>query len=257
MRRWPPRSCALLVAPVDERRTELSFPDSLISRSQCLAGAIERGSPSVADLQGLLTDIPPDASTPARFIARQVFMRVFSRFASTLDAGRDAVSFRAFVTWSGADASSAHWRDELFDLVGVWSAQRTTHDDATPVVGGVADLRIRGALETLDQRYSEPGLALRDVAFAANLSICQTARLLKRHTGLGFVAHLHQRRIAAARVQLTETTLSIKEIADRVGYPSASELGRHFRRSTGMTPREYRRAHAFTGGTRRAKSHHE
>ncbi len=109
----------------------------------------------------------------------------------------------------------------------------------------------------LDRRYAEPRLALRDVALAANVSLSQTARLLKRQTGRGFVAHLHERRLAAARGYLTGTTLSIKEIADRVGYKSASELGRHFRRSCGRTPREYRSARAFTGGAPRAESHDE
>ncbi len=235
----------------------LSFPDSLISHSQCLAGVIERGSPSVPDLQGLLTDLPPVASTPARFVVRRVFMRVFGRFASALDGARDAASIQAFVAWAGRDASSDHWRDDLFDLVGIWSAAQTTRDDSTPVVAGVADLRIRRAIELLDRRYAEPRLALRDVALAANLSRSQAARLLKRQTGRGFIAHLHQRRLAAARAHLTETTLSIKEIADRVGYKSASELGRHFRRSSGLTPRAYRRARAFTCGGPRAESHDE
>jgi AraC-like DNA-binding protein len=119
----------------------------------------------------------------------------------------------------------------------------------------VGDPRIRHAIEALDRRYAEPRLALGDIALAANLSLCHATRLLKRQTGLGFVAHLHQRRIAAARVYLTETTVSIKEIADRLGYKSASEFGRHFRRSSYMTPRDYRGALAFTGTAPRAKSH--
>jgi AraC-like DNA-binding protein len=218
----------------------LAFPDSLISHSQCLAGAIERRAPSVPDLQALLTELPAEAGTPGRLIVRRVLTRVFARFVSALDSARDAASIRAFVAWSGADPASEHWRDDLFHLVGVWSAAHAARHESTPVVTGVADIRIRHVIDALDRRYTEPRLTLGDVALAGNLSPCHAARLLKRQTGRGFVEHLHQRRLAAARGYLIETTLSIKEIADRVGYKSASELGRHFKRSCGMTPREYR-----------------
>lgn len=40
--------------------------------------------------------------------------------------------------------------------------------------------------------------------------------------------------------QLTTTNLTIKEIADRYCFESASYLGRFFRKHSGMTPREYR-----------------
>jgi AraC-like DNA-binding protein len=220
----------------------VSFPDALISRSQCLAGAIGRGTPSITELHDLLTEVPAEASPAARLIVKQVLMRVFGRFVAALDARRDAASIQAFVAWSAADLSSEHWRDDLLDLFGVWSAAQTSRDGATPPASGIADLRIRRVIEALDRRYADPQLALEDIAVVANLSVCRVARLLKRKTGRGFVAHLHQRRIAAACGLLTGTTLSMKEVADRVGYKSASEFGRHFRRASGMTPSEYRRA---------------
>lgn len=39
---------------------------------------------------------------------------------------------------------------------------------------------------------------------------------------------------------LTSTDLTIKEIADRFHFDSASYLGRYFRRHTGLTPTEFR-----------------
>ena len=212
------------------------FPDTLIARSQCLAGSIERGTPSIADMHDLLQEIPNQASPRARLIAKQVLMRVLGRFASTLDARRDAASIQAFITWSRADVLSEHWREDLVDLVDVWTAAHASMR--------VGDLRVRRALEALDGRYADPDLALDDIAAAAGLSPWQATRLLKRESGRGFIAHLHGRRIAASRIHLIETTLSIKEIADRVGYKSASEFGRHFRRACGTTPRHYRLARA-------------
>jgi AraC-like DNA-binding protein len=230
-----------------DTETVLSFPDSIISRSQCLAGAIERGSPSVQDIDHLLMNIPAEVDTIARLVVRRVLMRVFARFVRGLDPTLDAASVKAFVVWSAADPASEQWRDDLLAVVAVWkSAQRIT-PAATPLVPRTVDSRIRHALDAIERRYAEPHLTLRHVARAANLSVCEAARRLKHHTGLGFVAHLHERRIAASRVHLAETALSIKEIADRVGYASASEFGRHFKRSSGMTPRQYRRTLSHTG----------
>ena len=145
---------------LNQTDTVFSFPDSLISRCQCLAGEIEGGAPSVPDLEGLLTELPLEAGTPARFIVRHVFMRVFGRFVGALDGARDLASIQAFVAWSGADPSSEHWRDDLFKLCGAWSAAQTRRDELTPIAACAIDLRIRHALEALDRRYAEPRLAL-------------------------------------------------------------------------------------------------
>lgn len=234
----------------------LSFPDSLISRCQCLAGVVEGGSPSVADLYGLLVDLPADASPLVRFTIRRVLMRVFARFAAALDSTRDAVLIQAFIAWSRTEACSERWRDDLFALVAVWSVPPPiAGDKAASLVVDAADVHIRRAIDTLDCRYAEHRFTLADLALATNLSHSQIARRLKQQTGRGFLAHLHQRRIAAARMHLTQTTLSIKQVADRVGYTTASEFGRHFRRSSGVTPREYRGGRKRTDKRARAESH--
>lgn len=50
--------------------------------------------------------------------------------------------------------------------------------------------------------------------------------------------------IMEIKALLTTTDLTVKEIADRYCFESASYLGRYFRRHVGMTPMDYRDQHA-------------
>ena len=47
------------------------------------------------------------------------------------------------------------------------------------------------------------------------------------------------------KVLLQSTELSMQEIADRLGFPDQSYLGRYFKRYEGMSPGDYRK----TAGT--------
>lgn len=91
------------------------------------------------------------------------------------------------------------------------------------------------------RRYEESDLSVAKVAAEMRLSACYVTRIVRRHTGHGFVWHLHTYRIRKAKELLAESTLSVKEISAHVGYARTSQFDRRFRVSTGMTPTEYRR----------------
>jgi two-component system response regulator YesN len=95
---------------------------------------------------------------------------------------------------------------------------------------------VRRIVAAIDEHYREPTLQLADVARHVNLSPCYLCRLLKEVTGRGFVAHLHARRVVAARELLEQPALSVKEIAMSVGYKSLTQLGRHYKETYGVTP---------------------
>lgn len=92
----------------------------------------------------------------------------------------------------------------------------------------------------INRRYLEPGFGLKDVATESGISMSQAARILKQHTGLGFMAHLHGRRVNVGCRLLRETTLSIKEVSAAVGYGSSSQFGRRFKQLAGVTAHEFR-----------------
>jgi len=73
-----------------------------------------------------------------------------------------------------------------------------------------------------------------------------TPRTLRRHfvaeTGLSFSAFLHLARVQRALELLVASERSVLAVALEVGFQSQSAFTQAFRRSTGQTPRAYRRA---------------
>lgn len=66
-------------------------------------------------------------------------------------------------------------------------------------------------------------------------------RRFKAATGTTLIAHCQNLRIEAAKRLLEAGTAPVEEIAATVGYENAAFFRRLFRRSTGMTPGDYRR----------------
>ena len=64
-------------------------------------------------------------------------------------------------------------------------------------------------------------------------------------TGQPVMTYLNNLRIRLATSLLRDTTLSISEIHQRVGFRDASHFGRTFRKQTGLTPLEYRKAYCW------------
>jgi LacI family transcriptional regulator len=65
-------------------------------------------------------------------------------------------------------------------------------------------------------------------------------RAFRKTLGKSIVSEIRRAHIERARQLLATTDLSIKEIADRTGFPDSHRLGRVFRQETGKTPTEYR-----------------
>lgn len=103
------------------------------------------------------------------------------------------------------------------------------------------DARVRRALEYIERRSSSAALTLGDVAAAVGLSKWHMDRLLRRHTGRCFKAHVREARLNAAGGLLLTTVKSVKEIAMSVGYSHATDFNRQFKRVFASTPTEWRR----------------
>jgi AraC-like DNA-binding protein len=69
-------------------------------------------------------------------------------------------------------------------------------------------------------------------------------RAFKSHTGASIVSYQLAQRLDAALRALRATTGSVLEIAGDCGFADQSFFNRKFRAAMGMTPTEYRRAHA-------------
>jgi AraC-like DNA-binding protein len=94
-------------------------------------------------------------------------------------------------------------------------------------------------------QYAERNLAkrpaIRALARVAGMSIYQLDRRMRRVFGLTTGQWLLKSRISHASAILIETSLPIADVALRAGYADQSSFTRQFRRSTGLTPSEYRK----------------
>ena len=95
-------------------------------------------------------------------------------------------------------------------------------------------------MHVIENRYVETTLQVSAVAQDLGVSTEHLCRVLKRHTGLTFVTLLRRTRVRAACRLLQTTTLSMKEIASRAGFSSASRFDRDFKTVCGVSPSEFR-----------------
>lgn len=93
----------------------------------------------------------------------------------------------------------------------------------------------------LSGHYAE-NVSLEDAAGSMGMSGAYFSRKIKAETGRTFLEHLTDYRIMKAKKRLLTTELSVNEISAGVGYTDAGYFVKVFKRSTGMTPSEFRAA---------------
>lgn len=83
-------------------------------------------------------------------------------------------------------------------------------------------------------------LSLKCLSDRLGVSTGHLGRAFRAHTGIRFRTYLRQIRTVVAKELLITSTLSIKEIADQLGYSFPSNFVRDFRAVTRMNPTQYR-----------------
>lgn len=95
------------------------------------------------------------------------------------------------------------------------------------------------------QTHLSQSLTAADLAKAVNLSERQLHRKLRETLGSTPHELILRLRIQAAAEALTQTGSSIADIALDHGFCDQSAFTQHFRKRTGMTPRQFRQRHAM------------
>jgi AraC-like DNA-binding protein len=200
-----------------------------------------------------LLDAAPESTTPAEgLILEAVLTRVIVRLCATLHAAGPpgelaGSSILTLLSSNDRQPPAARFGEVLVFLDQyvntAWWSETPARQFGTSAqqAGPATEPRVRRTVEIIDRICSNSELGLAEVAARAHLSPAYLSRLLKKHTGLGFLEHLRTIRLMKAAHLLTATSLIVKEIATEVGYKHVSDFDRHFKHRFGVTPGEWRR----------------
>jgi AraC-like DNA-binding protein len=218
------------------RERRLILPGQLVAwdPSQPHTGEAVGGRPwtsrlmvvEIADLAGLVGDeesaLIDDVAFPDPVVSDRELARDFLRMH---------IAFEASTTRLERDQLLAEW---LRSLIERSSAVRPLRSPLSPH----DDRALRLACEYLGDR-PERNVGLDELAAAASIGKFRLIRLFREHTGLPPHALQVAHRVRKAR-RLLETGETIADIAAATGFADQSHLHRHFQRSLGLTPGEYR-----------------
>lgn len=105
-----------------------------------------------------------------------------------------------------------------------------------------SDHRLSLAMIYMRDNLSRPELDLPEVAAQVHLSLSHFVHLFTKIAGVSPKRWLTLQRLKMAQAQLFSTTLSVEDIAQRVGIRDSGYFYRIFKQHYGMTPGEYRSA---------------
>ena len=106
---------------------------------------------------------------------------------------------------------------------------------------------LRDALHYIDQNYNNEEISLNKVAQIANISPNHFSSIFSQEMGITFIEYLITKRMEQAKVLLRTTQMRSSEIAYQVGYRDPHYFSSTFKRTQGMSPREYRAGQGSSG----------
>ena len=107
--------------------------------------------------------------------------------------------------------------------------------------GGFSRAQAR-MLESYVEEHLERSLSLEELAGVVGLSAFHFARKFREEFGCPPYAYVMRERIERAKAQLANPAIPLKAVAAACGFSDQSHMTRLFRRATGLTPAEFRRA---------------
>jgi AraC-like DNA-binding protein len=108
-------------------------------------------------------------------------------------------------------------------------------------------LKVAHARQLVLTRLNDPKLTVRQVARELKCSPDYLSWLFHRESGTPLNSFINEQRLLQARYLLTESDLNISEVAAATGFADPGYFARLFRRTTGQTPREFRRVVQHAG----------
>ena len=136
-----------------------------------------------------------------------------------------------------------HAYAETLGLLLLWELRHAAdrkYSQLNPVRGGLTVLQLRRIKEFVDVHISK-GIGISELASLVGLSQFHFIRAFKHSVGLSPYQYVLSERISVAKEMLSESDLSIADVALAVGFSDASQLNREVRKFNGVTPTAFRR----------------
>lgn len=130
------------------------------------------------------------------------------------------------VSWAGLQ----EWGERLLEKCLTLIAQEGSTPD---------HMIVTQAAEYIETHFGED-LSLVKLSAHVHLSPTYLSRIFKKKMGMGFSEYVMQVRLKAARYRLRNSSDSIEQIAEVLGFSSSSYFSSAFRKAEGATPSEYR-----------------
>ncbi|KAB8330250.1 response regulator transcription factor [Scytonema tolypothrichoides VB-61278] len=118
-----------------------------------------------------------------------------------------------------------------------------TTEPTTPQLIFPSDPQLEKVFHFIETNYHRQ-ITLNDIALTVGYSPSYLSKLVRRQTGQTVQNWIIQRRMAAARSLLVETSERVEQIAALVGYQHPVHFFRQFRQYHGTTPQAWRKAKA-------------
>lgn len=123
---------------------------------------------------------------------------------------------------------------QLFSLI-----LRYADTEAVPTTAPLHLERLKLAINYIETNYQE-SVRIQDAALQCGYSESHFMRWFRQMTGTSFISYLNRYRLEKAFGELKNTSKTVLEISEEVGFDNLSNFNRQFKKQFGITPRELR-----------------
>ena len=95
-------------------------------------------------------------------------------------------------------------------------------------------------LSYIEDHFSNNSISLSSIADHFNMSESYLSYTFKQQHGIKLSVYIENLRIQSAKELLTQTSLTINQISEKIGYLSSNSFCRAFKRVTGINATTYR-----------------
>jgi AraC-like DNA-binding protein len=209
--------------------------DPTLSPTEELRHGTQGGPPDVRLLGGYFVFGSPDAALIVSLLPQLVHIRGERRLAVMVQlVGEESREQR-----SGRDLVLAR----LVEVLLIEALRSTTGAAASPgLLRGLADARLAAAIRQMHENPSR-SWTIEQLAKESALSRSAFFNRFNRTVGIPPMEYLLAWRMALAKSLLRRNEHSLADVAERVGYSSASTFSTAFSRHVGQAPGSYARSH--------------